>query len=46
MVTGRRTFVGKQSMWLIKADETEIERLRQLYLASTRRNQTGGSANP
>jgi hypothetical protein len=31
---GRLASVGRQHLWLIKADEAEIERLRQIRLST------------
>jgi hypothetical protein len=46
LLTGRLAMVGRQHLWLIKADEAEIERLRQVRLASLRESQDGNPTTP
>ena len=46
LLKGRLVSVGRQHLWLIKADETEIERLRQIRLASSPKTQDDNPTNP
>jgi hypothetical protein len=46
LLKGRLASVGRQHLWLIKADEAEIERLRQIRLASSLETQGDNPTNP
>ena len=46
LLTGRLATVGRQHLWLIRADEAEIERLRQVRLASLRESQDDNPITP
>jgi DNA invertase Pin-like site-specific DNA recombinase/methylphosphotriester-DNA--protein-cysteine methyltransferase len=46
LLKGRLVSVGRQHLWLIKADEAEIERLRQIRLASSLETQDDNPTNP
>jgi DNA invertase Pin-like site-specific DNA recombinase/methylphosphotriester-DNA--protein-cysteine methyltransferase len=46
LVKGRLASVGRQHLWLLKADEAEIERLRQIRLASSLGTHDDNPTNP
>jgi len=46
LLKGRLAPVGRDHLWLIGADEAEIERLRQIRLASVSRHGGAASINP
>jgi hypothetical protein len=45
-VKGRLASVGRQHLWLLKADEAEIERLRQIRLGSSLGTHDDNPTNP